>query len=176
MDGKPNEVNAAPRHLLSVPDGIVLMCGMVIGVGIFKAPSIVAGNTASEAAFFGAWLLGGLVSLCGALVYAELSARHPETCGEYAFLSRGMGRGVAFVFAWARMTVIQTGAIAAVAFVFGDYASEIVRLGDKSAAVYAALGIVLLTGLNFAGTLQSKTLQKALQVLLSAQLVMLWRR
>lgn len=171
MDGNTKPVNAAPRHLLSVPDGIVLMCGMVIGVGIFKAPSIVAGNTSSEAMFFGAWLLGGLVSLCGALVYAELSARHPETGGEYAFLSRGMGRGVAFVFAWARMTVIQTGAIAAVAFVFGDYASEIVRLGEKSSAVYAALGIILLTLLNFAGTLQSKTLQKALQYLLFSALL-----
>ena len=54
--------------------------------------------------------------------------------------SRGLGRGVAFVFAWARMTVIQTGAIAAVAFVFGDYASEMLRLGEKSSAIYAAIG------------------------------------
>ncbi len=172
MDGNQNAVGAAkPRQLLSLSDGIVLICGMVIGAGIFKAPSIVAGNTGSNTAFILAWVLGGAVSLCGALVYAELSSRHPETGGEYAFLSRGMGRGVAFVFAWARMTVIQTGAIAAVAFVFGDYASEMLRLGEKSSAIYAALGVAALTAINVMGTVESKTLQKAMQYLLFAGLV-----
>ena len=171
MDSNPSKV--APKPLLSVSDGIILICGMVIGAGIFKAPSIVASNTSSGAEFLGAWVLGGVISLCGALVYAELATRHPDTGGEYAFLSRGMGRGVAFVFAWSRMTVIQTGAIAAVAFVFGDYASEILRLGDKSSAIYAAIGVVALTALNVAGTLQSKGLQKVMQYLLFAGLVFL---
>jgi len=162
-----------PRELLSVPDGIFLTVGMVIGVGIFKLPSLVAGNTASPAMFLFAWLLGGLVSLCGALVYAELAARHPETGGEYAFLQKGLGRGAAFLFAWSRMTVIQTGAIAAVAFAFGDYASEILRLGDKSSAVWAAVAVIAFTLLNFAGTLQSKTLQKVMEVVLIAALVLL---
>ena len=171
MDSNPSKV--APKPLLSVSDGIILICGMVIGAGIFKAPSIVASNTSSGAEFLCAWVLGGVISLCGALVYAELATRHPDTGGEYAFLSRGMGRGVAFVFAWSRMTVIQTGAIAAVAFVFGDYASEILRLGDKSSAIYAAIGVVALTALNVAGTLQSKGLQKVMQYLLFAGLVFL---
>ena len=78
---------SAPKQLLSVADGMFLTVGMVIGVGIFKAPSIVAGNTSGSAEFLFAWLLGGVISLCGALVYAELSARHPETGGEYAFLA-----------------------------------------------------------------------------------------
>jgi basic amino acid/polyamine antiporter, APA family len=168
VDGNQDKV--APKQLLTVSDGIILICGMVIGAGIFKAPSIVAGNSSSAAEFLGAWVLGGVISLCGALVYAELATRHPDTGGEYAFLSRGMGRGVAFVFAWARMTVIQTGAIAAVAFVLGDYASEILRLGDKSSAIYAAIGVVALTALNVAGTLESKGLQKIMQYLLFAGL------
>ena len=162
---------SAPKQLLSVTDGIVLICGMVIGAGIFKAPSIVAANTPNAAWFLFAWVLGGIVSLCGALVYAELATRFPETGGEYAFLSRGLGRGVAFVFAWSRMTVIQTGAIAAVAFVFGDYASEIFSLGDKSSAIYAAIGVAVLTALNVAGTLESKAMQKFMQVLLFAGLL-----
>lgn len=153
-------MKAAPRELLSVPDGIFLTVGMVIGVGIFKLPSLVAGNTAGATEFILAWLLGGFVSLCGALVYAELSSRHPDTGGEYAFLTRGLGQGAAFMFAWSRMMVIQTGAIAAVAFAFGDYASEIVRLGEKSSAVWAAIAVISLTALNLVGTLQSKTLQK----------------
>jgi basic amino acid/polyamine antiporter, APA family len=160
-----------PKQLLSLWDGIVLICGMVIGAGIFKAPSIVAGNTSSNLEFIAAWVLGGVVSLCGALVYAELAARYPETGGEYAFLSRGWGRGMAFVFAWSRMTVIQTGAIAAVSFVFGDYASEMLRLGDKSSAIYAGLGVVALTALNVAGTRESKGLQTIMQVLLFAGLI-----
>jgi amino acid transporter len=168
LDGDQSAVK--PRQLLSVGDGIVLICGMVIGAGIFKAPSIVAGNTSSGTEFILAWVLGGAVSLCGALVYAELSSRYPETGGEYAFLSRGLGRGVAFVFAWSRMTVIQTGAIAAVAFVFGDYASEMLRLGAQSSAIYAAIAVLALTALNVVGTLESKTLQKGMQYLLFAGL------
>src|SRR6185503_3846131 len=138
---------------------------MIIGALIFKAPSTVAGATSGTGEFLFAWLLGGVVSLCGALVYAELASRHPDTGGEYRFLMRGLGRGVAFVFAWSRMTVIQTGAIAAVAFVFGDYASEMLRLGEKSSAIYAGIGVVALTVLNVVGTRESKSLQSVMQVL-----------
>ncbi|HLE66912.1 MAG TPA: APC family permease [Burkholderiales bacterium] len=181
MDSEANAVSAdpgpapraAPRALLSVPDGIFLTVGMVIGVGIFKLPSLVAGNTGSPAEFLSAWLLGGLVSLCGALVYAELASRHPETGGEYVFLMRGLGRGAAFLFAWSRMTVIQTGAIAAVAFAFGDYASEIVRLGEKSSAAWAAIGVAAVTALNLVGTPQSKTLQKIMLIGLIGALLLL---
>jgi amino acid transporter len=168
VDGKPL---AQPRQLLSVTDGIFLTVGMILGALIFKAPSTVAGATSGSGAFLLAWLLGGLVSLCGALVYAELAARHPDTGGEYVFLSRGWGPGVAFLFAWARMTVIQTGAIVAVAFVFGDYASEIWRLGEKSSAIWAAAAVIALTLLNLAGTLQSKALQKLMEIVLIAGLL-----
>ena len=166
-------MSSAPKQLLTVTDGVFLMVGMVIGVGIFKAPSIVAGNTSSTWEFMSAWLLGGAVSLCGALVYAELASRHPDTGGEYSFLSHGAGKGLAFLFAWSRLTVIQTGAIAAVAFVFGDYASEIVRLGERSSAWWAAIAVIAMTVLNFAGTLQSKTLQKIMEILLIAGLLFL---
>jgi basic amino acid/polyamine antiporter, APA family len=162
-----------PKTLLSVTDGVFLMAGMVIGVGIFKAPSIVAGNTSSNAEFLAVWLFGGLVSLCGALVYAELAARHPATGGEYTFLSTAFGRGAGFLFAWSRMTVIQTGAIAAVAFVFGEYASQVAPLGKSSTAIWAAISVIALTLLNLAGTLQSKTLQKVMEVLLILSLLAL---
>ena len=144
-------------------DGVV---HMVIGVGIFKAPAEVAAGSSSVPVFLSVWLVGGLVSLCGALVYAELASRHPETGGEYTYLQRAFGEGTGFVFAWARMTVIQTGAIAAVAFVFGDYASEIYRLGEKSSAIYGAIAVVALTALNLAGTLQTKVLQTVMETIL----------
>lgn len=159
---------SAPRPLLSAADGVFLIVGMVIGAGIFKAPSIVAASVTGALEFVLAWLAGGIASLCGALVYAELTGRFPETGGEYRFLFSAFGRGTAFVFAWARMSVIQTGAIAAVAFVFGDYAQQIAPLGGHGGAIYAALGVVALTALNVAGTPQSK----ALQALMSSLLVL----
>ena len=171
MERDAQPLGGSPRTLLSVNDGIFLTVGMIIGALIFKAPSMVAGATSGTAQFLLAWLFGGLISLCGALIYAELASRHPHTGGEYVFLTQGMGRGVAFLFAWSRMTVIQTGAIAAVAFVFGDYASEILSLGRNSSAIWAGLAVVFLTLLNLAGTLQSKLLQKVMEMFLLAGLV-----
>jgi len=164
MDGAKAAVmsTAVPRPLLTVPDGVLLVVGMVVGAGIFKAPSIVAGNVPDGLTFALVWIAGGIASLCGALVYTELSGRFPETGGEYRFLERAYGGGASFVFAWSRMTVVQTGAIAAVAYVFGDYAQQILSLGTRGAAIYAALGVVALTALNLVGTPQSKNLQKVL--------------
>ena len=122
--------STTPRASLSIGDGIAMMVGLIIGVGIFKLPQLVALNTDSNAAFLGLWVLGGVITLIGALVYAELAAAYPSTGGEYHFLSRALGSDVGLLFAWARTTVIQTGAIAAVAFVFGDYAQQLWPLGD----------------------------------------------
>ena len=165
-------MSSTPKQLLSATDGIFLTFGMIVGALIFKAPSTVAGATSSTAEYLFAWILGGAVSLCGALVYAELASRHPDTGGEYVFLSSGMGKGVAFLFAWSRMTVIQTGAIAAVAFVFGDYASEIFRLGPNSSAIWAAIAVAALTLLNVTGTVESKALQKVMEIALISSLVL----
>ena len=175
MDGQQNTMKDAthPQQLLSVPDGIFLVAGMVIGVGIFKLPGLVAGNAASAMQFFAAWIVGGVACLCGALVYAELASRYPETGGEYTFLRHGLGEGAGFVFAWSRMTVIQTGAIAAVSFVFGEYASQIVSFGAQSNAIWAAIGVAVLTALNLLGTPQSKGLQKVMEVLLIISLAVI---
>ena len=81
MERDQGAVSGAPKQLLSVSDGIVLLCGMVIGAGIFKAPSIVAGNTPDAAGFMLVWLARGGGSPCGALGYAQLSARYPRNGG-----------------------------------------------------------------------------------------------
>lgn len=149
---------------LSSLDAIVILVGIVVGIGIFRTPSLVAAQVGSEAAFLGIWLLGGLVTLVGALCYSELSAAYPNSGGEYHFLSRAYGRPVAMLFGWARGTVIQTGAIAGVAFVLGDYAAAVLPIGPYGSAIYAALSIVVLTAINVAGTFQSKTLQTGVTV------------
>ena len=153
---------AQPRQTLSVFDAVAMIVGIVIGVGIFKAPAIVAGNAGSETALIVLWIAGAVISLIGALCYAELGSAHPNTGGEYHFLSRAYGDWLGFLFAWARMTVVQTGAIAAIAFVFGDYASTLYSLGSNSSAIYAALAVAAITLLNVAGTSESKWVQNVL--------------
>lgn len=156
---------AKPQQLLSVFAGASFIIGIVIGIGIFRTPSLVASGVSSEAMFIAAWVLGGAVMLVGALCYAELGSAHPDAGGEYHFLRRAYGRELGVLFAWARGTVIQTGAIAAVAFVYADYASNIVPLGPYSSAIHAVLGVVVITGLNLIGTPQSARAQMILTVL-----------
>jgi amino acid transporter len=157
-----NTVSAQPRATLSMFDACAMIVGVVIGAGIFRAPSIVASQVSSESMFLSLWLAGGLISLIGALCYAELGSAHPNAGGEYYFLRRAFGNWVSFLFAWARMSVVQTGAIAAIAFVFGDYASRLFPLGSNSSAIYAAAAVIAVTALNVAGTTQSKRIQNAL--------------
>jgi amino acid transporter len=155
---------AAPKPTLSFTDAVALIVGIVIGAGIFETPTLVAANAGSKAEIVLLWLLGGGMSLLGALCYAELATTYPHVGGNYHYLMRAFGRRAAFLFAWARMTVIQTGSIALLAFVLGDYASQLFRLGPFSASLYAALTIAGLTGLNILGVHQGKWAQKWLAV------------
>ncbi|MFN7087095.1 MAG: APC family permease [Burkholderiales bacterium] len=169
--GAPAAAAGEPRPTLTVLDACAMIVGIVIGAGIFKAPSIVAASVSSEQVFILLWIAGGVVSLVGALCYAELGSAYPNAGGEYFFLSRAFGGRLGFLFAWARMSVVQTGAIAAIAFVFGDYASQLLSLGEKSPAIYAALVVIAVTALNIAGTRQSKRLQNALTVALAGAIL-----
>jgi amino acid transporter len=155
----------APLPTISVLDGVAIVVGIVVGIGIFKTPPLVAANVGSETAFILVWVLGGLAMLVGALCYAELAAAYPHPGGEYNFLSRAFGRRVAIMFGWARGTVIQTGAIAVVAFVLGDYANQILPLREYGPSIYAAVAIAVLSGINLSGTPQSKSVQVVLTVL-----------
>ena len=151
---------SAPRPSLSVIDACAIIVGVVVGVGIFRTPSIVAGNVSSETMFLLAWVIGGVVSLIGALCYAELATAYPDPGGDYHYLTRAFGKDVAFLFAWARLVVIQSGSIALLSFVFGDYASQILPLaGDWSAAVYAACAVCVLTLINILGVKQGSRTQ-----------------
>ena len=142
---------AAPRPTLSLADAVGIIVGIVIGAGIFKTPALVAGNVDSTATLVLAWILGGLISLIGALCYAELASTYPDAGGDYHFLARAFGPRLSFLFAWGRLTVIQTGSIALLAFVLGDYASAVLPLGAYSTPLYAAVVVAALTLLQVAG-------------------------
>ena len=151
-----------PRHTLSQVHAIAIIVGIVIGAGIFKAPSLVAGNVPSEAWLIGVWLAGGAISLVGALCYAELAMAYPHAGGDYHFLTLAYGKRLALLYAWARFAVITTGSITLLAFVFGDYMNQILPLGSQGSAIWAALAIAGLTVINMAGLHGSATTQSVL--------------
>lgn len=124
---------------------------MVIGAGIFRSPAEIAANADSATWFFAAWLVGGLITLGGALCFAELATMLPSAGGDYHFLKTAYGRRTAFLFAWARFAIINTGSIALLGFVLGDYANTVVSLGSQGASWYAVITIVAMTAFNLKG-------------------------
>ena len=164
---------ASPRPGLSALDGAAIVVGIVIGVGLFRSPPVVAANVPNAAAYMAAWAAGGLVAIIGGLCYAELGSAFPSAGGEYRYLQRAFGRPIAVLFAWARGAVIQTGAIAVVAFAYADYAQQVLPLGALGPAIHAALAVMALTGLNLAGRTGAVGVQRLLSVALVLALVVL---
>jgi len=154
-----------PRPTLRPRDAFAITIGIVVGAGIFRMPSLVAGASGSELVMLTAWLVGGLLSIAGALCYAELATAWPQTGGDYSYLRRAYGPRVAFLYGWARLAVIQTGSVALLAFVVGDYMAQLFNLGPWSSAAYAALAVVVLTGINWLGIRQGAAAQFWLTVL-----------
>jgi amino acid transporter len=164
--------DSAPRPTLSAFDAVMIITGIVIGGGIFSMPPLVAGVTGSVQWMLVAWLAGGVLSLIGALVYAELATTYPSAGGDYHFLTRAYGRDLSFFFAWARVMVITTGSIAMLAFIFGDYMSRVLSLGAHSSTIYAVLTVALLTAVNIIGLRESARTQNVLTLLLIAGLAL----
>src|SRR5262245_10056036 len=162
---------ASPRAGMSVLHGVAFIVGIVTGIGIFKSPQLVAQSVNSDAAFILLWVAGGVITLVGALVYAELGSAYPSGGGEYHFLSRALGRPVGLLFAWARVTVLQTGIISAVAFVFGDYAQQLLPLGPWGPAIHAAFALSILTLVNLLGLQEGRGFHLALTALTLSAIV-----
>src|SRR5215471_16760316 len=155
----PQQAGAGPAQVLSLGDATAIIVGLIVGAGIFGTPSIVAGAVESPALFVGVWIAGGVFSVIGALCYAELATAFPSAGGEYHFIGRAYGRPLAFLYGWARMTVVVAGSIAVFAFLFGDYMSRVVNLGQYSAAIWAALVVAVLTVVNYVGIREGKAVQ-----------------
>ncbi len=140
-------------------DATMLVMGGIIGSGIFVNPHVVARHVATPALILGVWLAGGAVALAGAFVYAELAVRRPAVGGQYAYLRDAFHPAVAFLYGWALLLVVQTGAMAAVAVVFGRYFVELTGVGLNvwavASAALAALTIVNCLGVRAGGTVQS---------------------
>lgn len=149
---------------LGVFDATMLVMGGIIGSGIFVTPAEVARHVGTPWLIVGAWLIGGIVALAGALVYAELAARRPAVGGQYAYLRDAYGPLPAFLYGWALLLVIQSGGMAAVAITFARYVNMLFpsALGDNVLAV-GVLGI--LTIINCLGVRSGSNVQSVLMLL-----------
>jgi APA family basic amino acid/polyamine antiporter len=122
-----------------------------IGTAIFLVPGIVARNSGSISMSLVAWIVGGLISLCGAFCYAELAVRLPQSGGEYRYLYAGYGPMLAFAFAWTCLCT-QPAAIAAVSRGFADYLAEFVPMNEGVRRAAAAGVIALFAGISIRST------------------------
>lgn len=170
---EPGHEPGRPARRLTTADGVALLVGTVVGVGIFKLPSLVAQNSGSDTAFLLFWLAGAVVALIGGLCYAELATRDADAGGEYSFLRHAFGPSAAFLFAWARLAVIQTGSIALVGFIFGDYAQALLPLGSQGPTIYALVAVAVLTAVNMGGATLGARTQAVLTVFLAISVTVL---
>jgi amino acid transporter len=133
--------------------GVVV--GLAIGSGIFRTPASIAARVPDPAAMLGVWLAGGLISLCGALSVAELSAALPHTGGWYVFLREAWGRLPAFLFGWAQLLLLRGTVIGGIAAVFGEYFLRSIGVDSQAhplaARIVSATAILIATVVNIRG-------------------------
>jgi APA family basic amino acid/polyamine antiporter len=139
--------------------------GGIIGGGIFRTPASVAERVGTAPLFLLAWVLGGLVALAGAFCYGELGSRRPKAGGGYVYLRETLGPLPAFLYGWALLFVIGSGAIAAVAKTFAGYFLALTGLPETLTVPVAVAAIVLLAGINYVGVKPAAVTQNIFTIL-----------
>ena len=147
--------NKLPRTL-GLWSSVALVVGITIGSGIFRAPAGIAQKVPNPMLMIGLWILGGGITLCGALSLGELAAALPETGGFYAYLREGWGRPAGFLFGWSELVLIRASALGGIAVVFGEYLLRSFGI-DPSVHVFEARAlsagaIVFAAAANIRGT------------------------
>ncbi len=166
--------NRGPRKELSLFDSTSLIVGIIIGVGIYQMAPDVAKGAGSILGVALIWVAGGIISLCGALGYAELASMYPKEGGDYVYLTRAYGPWAGFLFGWIQLAIVRPGDIAIMAFAFATYGKELYSPFPSSQFVqvfYAGLAIVLLTLINISGVRQGKWMQNLLTVVKALGLI-----
>ena len=136
---------------LSLYGLIMIAVGSCIGAGVFLVPSQIATSLPSPSFILIAWLIGGLFTLTGALTFAELGSRFPQTGGVYVFFKEAFGELTAFLYGWSILTVITSGALAALAIGFAQYFSKIIGLDEGYEVIIGLIAIGILTIVNIFG-------------------------
>jgi len=131
-------------------DGLAMVVGITVGSGIFRTPGLIAARLGRPSLIFMAWILGGAVSLVGALIFAELSTRHPRAGGKYVYAGEAFGPRVAFSIGWLEAGIYCT-AIAAIGVVCGEYLARLAGAGESATRMLGAGFVLVLVGVNLAG-------------------------
>src|SRR5580698_8965436 len=156
---------------IGFPSTVLLVIGGIVGVGVFVNPAVVARSLHSPGLVLAAWVLGGVVALLGAFVYAELAARMPQTGGEYVYLRETYGPLAGFLFGWTTLLVVQAGGMAAVAIVFAKNLA-VLGVGAPQGAVVVAV-LAGLAAINCLGVKTGNGVQGWLGLLKVAAIVAL---
>jgi APA family basic amino acid/polyamine antiporter len=150
----------------------MIVMGGIIGAGIFVNPSVVARQVHTPMLVLGAWLIGGVIALIGAFVYAELAVLQPRVGGQYAYLRDAYHPIVAFLYGWTLLLVVQTGGMAGAAIIFGRYFRELSGLAVPEQAI-AAVTLGVLTVINCFGIRSGSNVQSALMLMKLAAIALL---
>jgi APA family basic amino acid/polyamine antiporter len=153
-----------PRRQLGLFDATMIVMGGIVGAGIFANPSEVAHRVHTPFLILGVWILGGLLAICGAFIWAELATRLPGTGGQYLYLREAYHPSVAFVYGWGLLLVTQTGGMAAVAVIFAAYFRALTGVAWND-SVIAAMVLLLLTGINCLGARAGSNVQSVFMLL-----------
>jgi basic amino acid/polyamine antiporter, APA family len=169
MSAETNLANApsAPRSLpraVGFIGSTAIVVGTIIGSGIFLVPHDVAGQVGSVRSLMLVWILGGVLSLGGALSLAELGAATPEAGGVYVYLRQAYGKLFAFLYGWAALLVIESGSIATLAVAFGIYSATFIPLSPLQQKIVASSVIVVLSLVNIAGVRKGAAVQTVFMV------------
>lgn len=168
--------SSAPERHLTLFDSTSIIVGIIIGSSIYEMVWLIAGNVPSATALIGVWVLGGVLSLIGALCYTELATAYPKQGGDYVYLTRAYGRRMGFLFAWCQLWIVRPGSIGAMAYVFARYANRLLPLdevlptlgqvtpGLLALLIYAILAVLALTAINILGVKFGKWTQNFLTV------------
>ena len=147
------------KRTLGQRDLIFIVIGTVIGSGIFLSPGRVAVSAGSGGVALLAWTIGGVLSLLGALTFAELGAARPNAGGLYVYIREAFGAPLAFLFGWTMFLVIGSGSLATLAAAFPLYLGVFVDLSGRAASAISVLVIVAVAALNIRGTRGSADVQ-----------------
>ena len=156
---------ASERQQLGVWDSVSIIVGIVIGVGIHETAPTVFAMSGSAGTAMALWIAGGVISLLGALCYAELASTYPRSGGEYCYLTNAYGRTTGFLFGWSQLTVVRTGNVGMMSFIFAEYAAKLWGFSTTGTIVLAIAAPLTFSVINILGVMIGKRTQNGLTIL-----------
>lgn len=139
------------KQKLSLYGLTMIAVGACIGSGIFLTPNVVTQNIPHSSLILGIWLIGGIISIFGALTFAELGSRFPRSGGVYVYLKEAYGDIAGFLYGWVILLVVNTGALAALSIAMVDFLGLFINIGEEFQLYVAAVLIIVLTTINIFG-------------------------